>query len=515
MPAGFAILPQGVEMSFAARAAAVPDGRLRSVVEEMPAERKPLRAPKERLPVAAEVDEEQLLGSADVVLPPPAAPALAVAPVSSPPPILAFDGGLDDNTSIPPDTAGAVGLDHVFNPLNNNVTVFTRGGTALSVVKLDRFWADPGTSLSTFDPRVVYDPFEHRFIFVTMANGERPDSALLIAVSKTGDPTGEWATAEIQVDPQEQGEVWLDYPSVGFTADKITVQVNLFTRPGNRFAGSSIYVWDKASFYEPPHQAAVTLFVLRNHGATHVPAITYDAQETRQFLVSRWASNAAGNGSYALYEVSGDVAQQTAQIRRVGFIQTNGLTWDSFSPSGDFAPQQGTSDRIDAGDDRLLSLVLRDGALWGSHTVYVPAGAPDRTAAQWFQFDLASATLQQLGRIEDPTGGRFYSCPTVAVNGAGDALMGLSSFSRNQHGSAACAFRAAADAAGTFRPPLDYGPGLNTYVKTFGGSANRWGDYSATQVDPTDDSGFWTVQERASAQQDTWATRWAHVRPVP
>ncbi len=49
------------------------------------------------------------------------------------------------------------------------------------------------------------------------------------------------------------------------------------------------------------------------------------------------------------------------------------------------------------------------------------------------------------------------------------------------------------------------------YFKTFGGTKNRWGDYSATQVDPSDDHSFWTVQELAGARPDTWATRWARV----
>jgi hypothetical protein len=43
---------------------------------------------------------------------------------------------------------------------------------------------------------------------------------------------------------------------------------------------------------------------------------------------------------------------------------------------------------------------------------------------------------------------------------------------------------------------------------------NRWGDYSATVVDPTDPFRFWTIQERVSGA-DNWATQITEIRVVP
>ncbi len=49
----------------------------------------------------------------------------------------------------------------------------------------------------------------------------------------------------------------------------------------------------------------------------------------------------------------------------------------------------------------------------------------------------------------------------------------------------------------------------------FRGGSNRWGDFSATVVDPTDDLSFWTIQEFAaqsvgSGPDDSrWGTSWA------
>jgi hypothetical protein len=58
-------------------------------------------------------------------------------------------------------------------------------------------------------------------------------------------------------------------------------------------------------------------------------------------------------------------------------------------------------------------------------------------------------------------------------------------------------------------------PGEDSYEKDFGSSRVRWGDYSATVVDPVDDTTFWTIQEYAAMDvgpnesDDRWGTWWA------
>src|SRR5206468_12969140 len=54
------------------------------------------------------------------------------------------------------------------------------------------------------------------------------------------------------------------------------------------------------------------------------------------------------------------------------------------------------------------------------------------------------------------------------------------------------------------------------YFKTFGGTENRWGDYSNTSVDPTNDTDLWTIQEYAATPSggfDRWGTWWGKVVP--
>jgi hypothetical protein len=488
----------------------------------VPAEReqvevKPLRRPKERPPVAEAVVAGLVMSVAESqasVSVPPTPPAAPAPPAAPPAPMAptTFDGGADNGTSIPPDTAGAVGPNHVLNPLNNNVWIFNRAGILVApTVSLNRFWSGLGNTGHTFDPRAVFDPsFGGRYIFATMADAQEPTSRLLIAVSTTNDPTQPFVSHAIQVDDAAQGQVWFDYPSVGFTADKITVQINLFTRVGNNFAGSTIYAIDKASIYNPPHQAPVQRFILKNKGATQVPVVTYDGGVNDQFLVARWSGNIQGQGFLIVYRLSGNVALNSATLTQLGFLGTP-LTWDAFPP-GDLGTQSGTPRRLNVGDDRILSACVRNGKLYCCHAVMLPAGGPTRSAVQWWEIDTGNWSVLQVGRIDDPTGAICVSAPSLAVNSQTDLLIGHATFSANIHPSGAYMLRTAGAQP---QPSNVFAPGQNTYFKTFGGTSNRWGDYSYTQVDPANDVDFWTVQEYAGANVDSWATKWVRIVPPP
>ena len=149
----------------------------------------------------------------------------------------------------------------------------------------------------------------------------------------------------------------------------------------------------------------------------------------------------------------------------------------------------------------MIKLVFRNNKLWASHTVFLPTGSPTRSLVQWMQMD-TGGNLQQFARIDDASACTLTTCvyrayPTIAVNSSDDALMGYSIFSGSISASARYVFRSHSDAASTFQSEGVLKDGLGPYNKTFGGGSNRWGDYSNTVVDPTNDSDMWTIQEYA------------------
>lgn len=465
---------------------------------------KPLRKDKEPLPVADEPPDSVIanksvsaevtgaaVGAQAPAAPPPAAPSQG-----------GFIAGQHDNTSIPPDTSGAVGPTHVMTALNNDVMIHDRTGVLVSKTTLNLFWRALGFAGNAFDPKLVYDPFAQRFIFVTMQNAESPDSRLLIAVSRTSDPRGLWFPAAIPVDAAAQGNVWLDYPSLGFCADKITVSVNLFTISGNGFAGATIYAFDKAAMVAGT-PAAMQRFVLVNQGGTHAPAVTYDANLATQYLMSRWSLRTA-----AVFELTGSPATNTAQLSAPKIVQAGGSGWDN-RPSATIAPQNGSGHTIDGGDDRMQSACFRGGKLHAVHGIYLPQGGSTRASVQWWVVDPANSNVTN-GRIDDPNGTFLYAFPSLSVNLNGDIMIGHAVFSSTTFAAGAYTLKLAGAAAAQ---PVVFAPGAATYFVTFGGSKNRWGDYSVTQVDPQDDSTFWTCQEFVLSK-DVWAVKWNQPAPA-
>jgi len=435
----------------------------------------------------------------------PAAPTLPTLAVVTPIASQSFIALPDDGTVIPPDTDGAVGPDHVVTVLNSQVGVQDRFGNSISVVSFAGFWA-PVRAVSITDPRVLYDPYQNRWI--TTASDINLPSRILIGVSATADPTGVWHLFAVVADASSQ--MLADFPETGFNKDWIVVQANMFTASGSSFSGSNIYVFDKAALYAGTG-APFTLLTGPDGG--EAPATTYDSSVATIYLLDD-----AGPGVANVFSITGAIGSETLSAA-ASVMAPSGWQFPPADPG--VLPQLGGPNNIDAGDTRMLSVKYRNGSLWATQNVFLPAtGTPNRVAGQWWQIDPATRAVVQFGRIDDPTGNYSYAYPSIAVNKNSDALIGYSRFSSTQYASACYSYRASTDALSTLRPEVLMKAGEGTYYKTFGGGSNRWGDYSATVVDPLSDLNFWTIQEYAATPtppgtgdgDGNWGTWWGFVK---
>lgn len=432
------------------------------------------------------------------------------APNPSPSPINNFNALNDDARYIPPDVNGAVGPNHLMTTLNSQVRIQTREGVVISTVDLSAFWSAVGGLGQVYDPKILYDHQANRWMIVTSANPQLNTSCTLLGVSQTSDPTGTWNLYKVDVDPTNT--MWVDYPSIGFNDKWIVVQMNLFSMAGSTATSHQIYVWDKADIYANG-TGVYTLFKITNESTAVVcPSIHYDNSVSKMFVVRTISGTNGGRGSIGMRTISGPTANPVLSTETV--IQAPvGVTWTSSgNNNGDFAPQLGTTNRVATNDHRMRQVVVRDGKVWAVHSVFLPAGTPTRSSVQYWQLDTTGAVLQR-GRIDDATGKNFYSFPSIAVNNKNDVLIGFASFAADRYPSGSYAFRRNNDPINTFRDEYIFKYGENTYFKNFGGTRNRWGDYTNTVIDPTNDSVFWTIQEYSGSGTNSWATWWAAVDP--
>ena len=477
-----------------------------------------------------EEPEEPISSSAPQIIQGPFSPFAA-----SPPPSASFMG-LDDipmvDSSyivIPPDTGGAVGLAKIMSGLNNNYRIFSKSdGSVVSTVGTATFWAPSGeTALNGLtDPRTLYDPYNNRWIAVmqTVTTGA---GNILVAVSQSSDPSGNWFLYRFAIGAT------IDFPIVGFNKNWITVSINRYSNAGLFQRGITLVV------NYPMARAGTGSGTLFTQAAnTHfcsAPCATYSAASETLYVVTHLSS---ASGTYALDTITGT---SSAPVYTAGGTQTRpGGGW--VQPGGQILPQSAPNSGasacappcpIETQDAQVRSApVFRDGFIYYTQTVGLPASGLTHTGAQWTRLNAPGGSFVDGGRIEDPTatstnGGKWYSYPHIAVNSAGDFMIGYSQLSSAQHPAAGYSMHLAADAPGTIRDPVVYKAGEDYYHKDFGSGRNRWGDFSQAQVDPSDDRSLWTLQEYGKNRVGTndgttgsnssrWSTYWANVAgPAP
>jgi hypothetical protein len=448
--------------------------------------------------------------------------------------------------NIPPDTNGAVGLDRVFTNTNSNYRIHDKAtGAALSTVSSDTFWASSGGS-GFFDPQIVYDQYNQRWILAIASNSSTANSSIEVAVSTTSDPSGSYNVFRFVVGCaggaagcNVQGE-WADFPMIGFNKNWIAVGMNMFQVVGTGAGGAQLNNNDKTLVIDYPAARAnvstATLFSGAAIGFCNYPVSTYSATEETLYLAQHLSS---GGATYKISTITGTSAAPSFTLGATKTRTGGGWT----QPGGDFLPQNcvpgvsiptqvcpATLRRIDVGDAQVRSNpVFRNGRVWYAQTIALPAGGTlttgSRAVAQWTAVDAVTGNFVDGGRVEDATatllnGGKHYAYPSLAVNKNNDVLMGFSEAESDDYIDSGYTFRLGADAAGTMRDPVIYKEGEDYYEKTFSGTRNRWGDYSHTLVDPVNDRDLWTVQEYAQARvgatgtgsnDSRWGTWWAKV----
>jgi hypothetical protein len=444
-----------------------------------------------------------------------------------------FQGLTDNNIAYPPDTHGAVGTNHVVTMLNTQVRIATRTGTTITTMSLSSFWnsTNIGSFTEVFDPRIVYDPYNNRWIASAAVEPQSSNSGILIGVSRTSSPTNTgdagWNLQRVKAD--STSTKFADFPMLGFNKNWIVVGANMYSNPPSPtvFSRSHFYVFNKTNLYAG-NFTSPTLLADTNSSLAgdEFPAVTYDNSLSTLYIMQDFKGNYQSVGWVRKLSITGPVG--SPMLNNAGnpvFLVVN-TTWNDQEPNNgaDFAPQLGLSVKVQNNDARIGNLVYRNGYLWFAQTVFLPAASPTHSAIQWWQLNPTEG-LMQFGRIEDTSESQYYyAFPSIAVNRFNDVLIGFSRYSSNQYVSANYAFRAFNDPQNSMQVERAFKAGEDSYWKqdTSGNPyKNRWGDYSATCVDPVNDGDFWTVQEYTTPHVGTvtnlsgrWAVWWGNVTVV-
>lgn len=365
----------------------------------------------------------------------------------SPQPLLTFLGS--DRTLNPQDPMGAVGQDHILTSDNAVFRVHDKTGTILSSLKTyqtNGFW----TGLITnggypADPWATYDPYSKRWIIIAAlfrgSNGGLPID-LLIAVSKTSNPLGDWNKYKVL---DKGGHT----RSVGFNKKWIAVSGGL--------------VFDKSILYNG--QALSYTDISSSPLSRGRFVTTLDSSVNDLYLVRDYSYVNGVGQTTAINKVSGSV--NTPAISHVGYIPTTDF------PSG----------------STRSNIFYRNGSIWVAFGTSCGSWSQFCQNVEWAEIDVDSVHLAQSGVISNS--GFNYTNASLAVNDSSDVIIGYTYSGTGIFPSAAYSFRYNNDQANSMRSTKIYKAGSNSC------SPYRWGDYAISCADP-DGHSLWTLQQAAT-----------------
>jgi hypothetical protein len=432
---------------------------------------------------------------------------------------------LSQSNFVPPDSMGAVGPSQILVSVNGTIRVYDKQGNPGGLHLTDSaFWAPVRNGAEPTDPGVEYDRISQRWI-VSAVNVEATNNRVMLAVSNG--PTISGASSFTffsfnEASPPPAGPSrFADYPQLGVDANAIYIGVNEFTSSSGSFAGTSAFVIRKSSVLNGGPMVVTAFRNLVSGGAGAGPSSPQPATDMNPSV---------GDG----YIVGPDnQVFGKIDVRRItdpgGTPSISGNLGVTVPPTADPlpVPASGTTGGIDALDDRLFEAMIGttpDGtvSLWTAHNIRMDAAgngsaSGNRDGARWYQIGNldTSPSLSDSGSVFDTavSNPAFYWMPSIAMNGQGHASINMSTAGPGQFAQVASSGRLFGDAPGTTEAPTITQTSTSAYdVGT--GSPRRWGDYSQTVVDPTDNMTFWTFQEYANAPQ-SWGVQVIQLQAPP
>ena len=399
----------------------------------------------------------------------------------------------------PPDPNGYVGRNHYVQMVNMAYQVFDKAGHTLAgPFAINTLWAGQGNRCAADnggDPIVLYDHLADRWVLSQFAVSAKPYYEC-IAVSQSPDPTGAYYLYAFNL-----GSDFPDYPKLGVWPDAYYMTTSESTYSAYAFDRASMLTGNAATFVKfsgesnlllpsdldgsalPPPNSPNYLYTFKDtafHGGI-------DRVEIFEFKVDFTVP------SSATFELAATIPIAPFVYTVCGFFNMACI------------PQRGTSQKLDSISEwPMWRFQYRNfgayATLVGNFTVDVDGS--NWAGIRWFELRKTVGhawTLYQEGLQAPDTNQRWNG--SIAMDRAGNIALGYSVSSSSMYPEICYTTRLVTDPPGTFQTEEILIAGSASQV-----GSNRWGDYSAMTVDPTDDCTFWYTNQYYTTNNSSWRT---------
>jgi len=400
----------------------------------------------------------------------------------------------------PPDTNGAAGLTQYVQTVNVRFAVFSKTGEILlGPSNINTLWTGFGGDCETHnsgDPIVNFDRIANRWVISQFAiNRDTGPFSECVAVSTTSDATGTYNRYQF-----DYGNHFIDYPKIGVWPDGYYVSYNAFNATGTAFLGAKVCAFQRQTMLTNLPAAQVCFQLSPSFGGllpSDMDGSTLPPTGAPNFFVS------LGSNSLNLWKFHVDFGIPSNST----FIGPTSIAVAAFTPlcSGfvrlQCVPQPAPGTTLESLGDRLMHrLAYRN---FGGYTALVTNHSIS-TGIRWYELRNPESTVSlfQSGTYAPDATTRWMG--SIAMDRSGDMALGYSASSSSVFPSIRYTGRLAGDPLGVMQSEGTIFVGIGAQGPTLG----RWGDYSAMQIDPTDDCTFWYTNEYLPANgQFNWRTR--------
>jgi len=410
-----------------------------------------------------------------------------------------FSGIFNTYSVAPPDTDGDVSLNHYMQMVNNGFAIWDKEGNLLYGPAHNKTLWDgfegPWSGTNDGDPIILYDEYADRWIASQFSLPFRPYGPFyeLVAVSATGDPTGEWYRYAFEFEHMP------DYPKFGIWPDGYYFTINQFAN-ASQWEGAGVIALDRDDMLTGDPEAAMVFFDMGQSYGSLLPSDADGQLQPPEGAPCAFVN--MGNNKLRIWETQID--WENTGNSTISLVTT--LTTQPFVSNDISIHQPETSQKLSTLAGRLMNrLQYRNFSdyevILTNHTVNTGSG---RAGVRWYELRKYDDewTIYQQGTYA-PDDGENRWMGSIAMNQYGDIAVGYSVSSSNTYPSIRFAAQSAANSGTGILdiPETSIYEGVNSQT-----GVNRWGDYAMMSVDPSDHQTFWFTTEYTNGGWD-WATQ--------
>jgi len=421
-----------------------------------------------------------------------------------------------NSQALPPDGNGVIGPTRFMEFVNGAVAVYNRtNGNSVQRKSDTKFWSDAGLIISpdsaVTDPRVIYDPLSQRWFATQVdfdatlaSSGGDPTTEandFLLAVSTTSSPTGPWKGFLFQADPDNG--YFADFPTLGVDSNSVYISGDFYS--ASVPMGPGLVSIPKADLVgATPTIANLTWFGVMDYavrGDVLQPATCFDGSASGSVLaMGDIGTDSAPHSNVVWFAVqNGGTTNPTLTASSQLFVLPYQVPDNANLGVPQFTALQpdGTT-VLQANDPRLSAKVYAvKGVLYVVHSTEYNG----HIAIRWYRIRAADHTLLEQDTISNPNLDLFF--PSIAANQYGVVVIGCNGSGANTFISSYAYVGQTVNGSTTFGNSILLKAGQDNYhdlnevlAQLLGDppTTSRWGDYSATSVDPNDPTQFWTIQ---------------------